>query len=204
MLLEYFKAKALLDKYSIRSVESRYVTSVDDAVRFANGNSIVMKVLSQKELHKSKAGLVRLNLKEKNEIKRAYNELEAKAKKLGPYKIIAQSMAKNGIEAIVGGREDKQFGKLVLIGLGGVYVEAFKDFALRVCPITRYDAEEMLDQLKSKEILTYKGSSRSMIEDLLMKTSRLLADNPSIKELDLNPVILREKDYEVVDIRVLE
>lgn len=202
--MEYFKAKSLLDKYGIRSVESRYVASDSDAVRFAKGGAIVLKVLSEKELHKLKAGLVKLDLEEPAEIRKAYKELESKAKRLGKYRIIAQRMAPKGIEAIFGGREDQQFGKLVLIGLGGVYVEAFKDFALRVCPITRYDAAEMIDQLKSRNVITYNGRSTAMVAKLLMDVSRLLNENPGIKELDLNPVILGESGYEVVDIRVLE
>lgn len=204
MLLEYFKAKKLLDKHGIRSVDSKYVSSADEALRFSGGDPIVLKVISDKQLHKSKAGLVKLNLERKEEIKTAYKELEAKAKKIAPYKIIAQKMARKGIEAIFGGREDPQFGKLVLIGLGGIYVEAFKDFALRTCPITKYDALEMLDQLKSKDVITYKGKSTAMMTTLLLNVSKLLKENPSIKELDLNPVILWEDGYEVVDIRVLE
>lgn len=204
MLLEYFKAKKLLDKYGIRSIDSKYVASADEALRFSGGKPIVLKVISDKQLHKSKAGLVRLGLEEKDAIRSAFKELDAKGKKIKPYKIIAQKMAGNGIESIFGGREDQQFGKLVLIGLGGIYVEAFKDFALRTCPITKYDAHEMLDQLKSKEVMTYNGNSTAMVSELLLKVSRLLKENPSIKELDLNPVILREDGYEVVDIRVLE
>ncbi|HUB92548.1 MAG TPA: acetate--CoA ligase family protein [Candidatus Saccharimonadales bacterium] len=204
MLLEYFKAKSLLDKYGIRSVESRYVSSAEDAVKFSRGNKIVLKVISEKQLHKSKAGLVKLGLEEEDEIKRAYKELEAKAKRIAPYKIIAQKMAGSGIEAIIGGREDPQFGKMILIGLGGIYVEAFKDFALRTCPITEYDASEMLDQLKSRQVMTYNGESSAMLTALLLRISRMLKENPSIKELDLNPVILRKDGYDVVDIRVLE
>jgi acetyltransferase len=204
MLSDYFKAKTLLDKYHIKSIESKYVTKAEEAVKFAGGDAIVLKVISEKQLHKSKAGLVKLNLQGANEIKPAYKELEAKAKKITPYKIIAQKMARKGIEAILGGREDPQFGKLILMGLGGIYVEAFKDFALRTCPITKYDALEMLDQLRSKDVITYNGKSTAMITTLLLNVSKLLKENPSIKELDLNPVILREDGYEVVDIRVLE
>lgn len=204
MLLEYFKAKSLLEKYGISSIESKYVSSADDAVRFSKGNKIVLKVISEKELHKSKAGLVKLGLEGNNEIRSSYKELETKAKRIAPYKIIAQKMAGKGIEAIIGGREDPQFGQMVLIGLGGIYVEAFKDFALRSCPITQYDANEMLDQLKSGSILTYNGKSTKMLTGLLLKVSKLLKENPSIKELDLNPVILRETGYDIVDIRVLQ
>ncbi len=206
MLLEYFKAKRILDKYGIRSVESSYVESPEEAVAFAGNNQITLKVLSEKELHKSKAGLVRLGLSGTKDIRSAYVALKAKAAtmKLSPYKIIAQKMSPSGIEAIIGGREDPQFGKLVLMGLGGIYVETFKDFSLMACPISRYEAGRMLSQLKSAGILSYQGKSSAMIERLLMDVSRLLHDHPEIKELDLNPVILRERDYEIVDIRVLE
>ncbi len=204
MLLEYFKAKGLLEKYGIESVESKYVKNWKEASDFAKGKPIALKVLSEKELHKSKAGLVKLGLEGDSGIRKAYSELETKAAKLKPCNIIAQKIAEKGIEIIIGGREDPQIGKLVLIGLGGIYVETFKDFALRVCPITRYDATEMLDQLKSKNVITYNGKSTEILVSLLLKASKLLSGNPSINELDLNPVIIRENGYSIVDIRVLE
>lgn len=204
MLLEYFKAKGLLERYGIESIESKYVKGWKEASNFAKGRPIAMKVLSEKELHKSKAGLVKLGVEGDQEIRMAYSELEGKAAKLKPYNIIAQKTAAKGIEIIIGGREDPQFGKLVLIGLGGIYVETFRDFALRVCPITRYDAMEMLNQLKSKSVITYKGKSTEILVSLLLKASKLLSGNPSVNELDLNPVIIRESGYDIVDIRVLE
>ncbi len=203
MLVDYLKAKSLLERYGIRSVRSRYVKSADEAIDFAGRKRIVLKALSEKELHKSKAGLVRLDLGNAAEIKKAYNELESRSAGLGQYKIIAQEMAQSGAEVILGGREDSQFGKLVLIGLGGIYVEAFRDFALRTCPITRYDAAEMLGQLRACEVITHHGKATAMVERLLLQISALLERNRWIKELDLNPVILREDSYDVVDIRVL-
>ncbi len=203
-LLEYMAAKKLLQKYGIRSIDSSYVKSADAAVAFADGDPIVMKVLSDKALHKSKAGLVRLNLGEEKDIRKAFADLSNRAKRLRPYKIIAQRMAAPGIEMIIGGRTDQQFGQIVLIGLGGIYVEVFRDFALRICPITRYDAGDMLDQLRSKNVVTYNGKATKTLEDLLLKTSKLLAENNGIKELDLNPVIMRANGYDVVDIRILK
>ncbi len=193
----------MLDEQGIRSIESKYVSSTLEAIKFSEGKPIVLKVISEKALHKSKAGLVKTSLISDKEISGAYSELEKEGRKLAPYKIIAQKMAGEGVEIILGGREDQQFGKLVLLGLGGIYVEAFKDFALRVCPITRYDAKEMIQQLKSRSVITYNGKSEKMLEDLLLKTSKLLQDNKEIKELDLNPVIIREDGYDAVDIRVL-
>jgi acyl-CoA synthetase (NDP forming) len=204
MQLDYFKGKQLLDRYGIRSIASKYVGSASDAVKFAGGEPIVLKAISEKAMHKSKSGLVKLNLYDPHSIRAAYSELSKKAEKLKPYKIIAQKMSHGGVEVILGGREDAQFGKLVLLGLGGIYVEAFKDFALRVCPITRYDASQMIAQLKSRNVVTYNGRSEKLLEELLLKVSKLLSEHPEIKELDLNPAIIHENGYEIVDIRVLE
>ena len=203
MQTEYFKGKALLDKYGIKSIPSSYVESAESAVGFSKGHPIVLKVISEKALHKSKAGVVKVGLATPAEIKSAYRELEAKAQKLKPYKILAQRLSKGGIEIILGGRSDPQFGMLVLLGLGGIYVETFRDFALRTCPITRYDAEQMIEQLRSRNLVTYKGAASKMLVELLLKVSKMLNDNPEIKELDLNPAFIRESDYDVVDIRIL-
>ena len=163
----------------------------------------MLKALSDKALHKTKAGLVMLNLNGEKEIRQAYAELEKRAQVYAPYKILAQKMSKGGVEAIIGGSTDEQFGKVVLFGLGGIYVETFKDASLRLCPITRYDAEEMINELKSKNIITYNGKAASMIATLLLKFSKMFTENQQIKEVDLNPIVIREKDYEALDLRIL-
>ncbi len=201
-LLDYFEGKKLLDKYGIKSISSRYVSSAEEATKFSEGEPIVLKLISDQALHKSKSGLVKLDLRG-TEIKRAFTELQEKGRKLSPYRIIAQRMSKGGVEVIIGGRTDPQFGKLVLLGLGGIYVEVFKDFALRVCPITTEDANDMIAQLRSRDVITFKGKNTKMIEKLLLDVSRLLSENGRIDELDLNPLILREDGYEAVDIRML-
>lgn len=201
-LVEYNSAAKLVNSYKIKSIESKYVSSAKEALEFSKGKRIVLKVMSKKALHKSKAGLVKIGLKDQDDIEVAFNELSSRAKKYRPYKILAQMMAGEGLEIIIGGRNDSQFGKMVLLGLGGIYVETFKDFALRLCPITRFDAKSMITQLKSKEIITYNGRMESALEELLLKVSKLLEEN-KLEELDLNPVIIRQDGYEVVDIRIL-
>ena len=203
-LLEYFEAKKLLDKYGIKSIDSKYISSSQDASKFAKDSKIVLKLISGKALHKSKAGLVKLNLSGTKEITAAYNDLVKKGKPFTPYKIMAQKLASSGVEIIVGGRTDPQFGKLILLGLGGIYVEVFKDFALRVCPITKGDAQDMIDQLKSKDVVTYHGKNAKILVEILLKVSKMLSENNNISELDLNPIIMKEDSYEAVDIRILE
>lgn len=200
-LLEYEKARILLDKYGIRSVDSKYLLSEKDAAKFAEGGNIAMKAISQKALHKTKSGLVMLNVSRDN-AEKAFAELSRKAEKYKPYKILGQRMAPSGLEIIVGSRTDEQFGKLILIGLGGIYVEVFRDFALRVCPISRHDAEAMIGQLKSKSVIAKDAGSEHMLVELLLKVSKMLSEN-DIAELDLNPIILHDKGYDAVDLRVM-
>ncbi len=201
--MEYMQAKRFLEKYGIRSVDAKYVENADDAEGFAGNSDIALKLISEKALHKSKAGVVKLGLDNGTKIREAYEELAQKGRVLRPYKILAQKMASHGIELILGGKQDSQFGKLILIGLGGIYVEVFKDFALRVCPIKKFDAESMISQIKGSNVITYNGKNRAMLVSLLMKTSKLLEEN-EIKELDLNPIIVRENSYDAVDLRIIK
>ncbi len=203
-LLDYMEAHELLKRNGINAMRAVYVASADEAVRFAGGKPIVLKVISDKALHKTKSGVIKLGLSNDSEIRAAYSELEKKAMSLKPYKILAQDMVRNGLEIIVGGNTDVQFGKMVLIGLGGIYVETFKDFALRVCPITRMDAESMLDQLRSGSVIAPNDKKRRMLVDLLLKVSKMLVKNQEIKELDLNPVILHGESYDAVDLRIIK
>ncbi len=201
--MEYSKANLLLKRYGIRAVDNKYISSAEDAVKFAAGKPIVLKAISNKALHKTKSGLIQLNLNTPQDIAAAYKLLSKRAQKFRPYKIQAQHMVKNGIEIIIGGKVDGQFGQLILIGLGGIYVEIFKDFALRVCPISKYDARTMINQLKSKKVLAPDEKGEQLLESLLIKVSKMLSEN-NITELDLNPLILHDGTYDAVDIRILK
>ncbi len=202
-LMDYYKARSILGRYGIRSARSGYVSSVDAAVSFWNRKGkIVLKVLSGKALHKSRMGLVELDLGSEEEIWAAYKRLSKRASRLKPYKIIAQQMIPDGIEIIVGGNVDPQFGKMVLVGLGGIYVEAFKDFALALCPIDRQEALKMISELRSKDVIAPDKKSADVLAGLLVKVSKMF-NNGNFFELDLNPVILHDGTYDAVDLRML-
>ncbi len=202
-MMDYIEAANLLKKYSIRVVDSKYIESEDDAVSFSNGDTIVMKVLSDKALHKTKSGVIKLDLSKEDDIRTAYKDLVEKSADLKPYKILAQKMIKGGIEIIIGGNTDPSFGKVLLLGFGGIYVETFKDVSMRVCPINEFDAGNMISELKSKRIIAPDEKSENMIKDLLMKVSKLLVENDNISELDLNPLILHDGTYDAVDLRFI-
>jgi succinyl-CoA synthetase beta subunit len=202
-LIEYEKAQAMLARAGIKTVESSYVSSAEASIKFAGGGPIVLKAISQKALHKSHSGLVRLNLWTPEQVRSAYADLAKTAEKFKPYRILAQKMIHGSVEVIIGGKTDAQFGKMLLLGLGGVYVETFKDVALRACPIQKYDAQSMLSQLKSKPIIAPDKASEELIVSLLLKVSKMF-ESSKATELDLNPIILHDGTYHAVDLRIIE
>ncbi|MCL5433715.1 MAG: acetate--CoA ligase family protein [Candidatus Marsarchaeota archaeon] len=200
--MDYDKAGLLLNSYGLHVVESKFVTSADDAISFANEDEIVLKVITPKATHKTKNGLIYANLYGEEAIKKAYNSLVKRAKQFKPFEILAQPMIKNGVEIIIGGNTDRQFGKILMVGLGGIYVEVFKDVSARVCPINMYDAIAMINELKSKNIIAPNIHEEKLVKELILRVSKMFVEN-DIKEFDLNPIILHDKTYDIVDIRIL-
>ncbi len=203
LVMDYIEAHTLLKKFGIKALDAKYVNSADEALSFSAGRTIVMKLISDKAIHKSKSGLVKLNLASQEAIASAYKDLKSKGESLKPYKILVQEQISGGTEIIIGGNTDLQFGKLILLGLGGIYVETFKDVSVRVCPISKYDASSMLASLKSAKIMAPDQKSEQMITDLLLKVSNLLTKNENINELDLNPIIIHDGTYDAVDLRII-
>lgn len=209
MSLEVF---SLISKYGIRVVQSEVARDADEAKRIAKrmGYPVVLKILTDQPVHKTELGLVRVGVNEGN-IGEVFNDIidRAKGAKVRFDGIIVQQMAAPGLEVIVGVKQDAQFGTIIMFGIGGIYTEIVKDFALRVCPITSTDAAEMLEELRSKEILSARGRrySKDAIVKLLLAVNDLVMKE-GIKEMDLNPVILypqgAKQDYLVVDVRVVK
>ncbi|MCX6776552.1 MAG: acetate--CoA ligase family protein [Candidatus Micrarchaeota archaeon] len=204
--MRYQEAVALLKRYDINFVEGSVVRTVDEALKVAK-YPVVLKVVSDEILHKSDQGCVKLNVKDADSLRKAYLEIMSNAGNAKVDGVLVQSMAKPGLEMIVGGRRDEQFGPVILFGLGGIFVEVFKDFSLRVCPIGRDDALEMITELKAYPLFKgVRGSKPADIEaiaDVLQKVSKLLYENEQINEMDINPAIVYGKGYCAVDIRVL-
>lgn len=118
-MMDDLEAYALVKKYGIRAADVIYVKSAQEAIAFSKGKPIVMKAVSQKAIHKSKSGLVELDLRSPKEVASAFARLSRKGALIKPYKILVQRMVPGGVEIIIGGKVDEQFGKLVLLGLGG-------------------------------------------------------------------------------------
>lgn len=207
------EAKEILREYDIPTPEFRLAENKGEAVRIARetGYPIVMKIVSPQILHKSDAGGVKINLRDEEEVEKAFEEIIKNAKNYNKDAEISGAImyrfVPKGIEIIVGLTKDPQFGPVLMFGLGGVFVEVLKDVSFRVPPIERRDAYEMIREIKGYQILEgVRGEKRKDIDaiaDIIMKVSQIAIENSEIKELDLNPIIAYEDRVVVVDARVI-
>ena len=170
----------------------------------------VMKVISKDILHKTDAGGVVLNVKNSG-IEDAYNKILANGKDYDAdadiHGVLITPMADAGIEVIIGVTNDKQYGPVMMFGLGGIFVEVLKDVVFRSLPITNADAKEMLSEIVGSQILLGVRGNPAVNFDalvrLMVSVSSLCINHPEIEELDLNPVLAREEDYCVLDARII-
>ena len=189
--------------YGIRTPSTMLATSEKEAGDFAEqiGFPVVMKITSPDIVHKTDIGGVRLNIRSKEEAIQTYKEIIDAGRKHHPEaKLIAvdiQKMEEVGKELIVGSMKDPQFGSLVMVGLGGVYTNFFKDVAFGLAPLTKLEAEKMLGRTKTYTLLQgVRGEKRSDIPaviDTLLRIALLVDDFPVIKELDINPFFVYEE-----------
>lgn len=213
--LDESAGKQLLAGYGIRVPQSRVAKGAADADAVMDGlqTPVVVKVMSPDILHKSDAGGVKINLHSVAEVKAAIEGI-LNAPKIKGARIegfLVEEMAPAGHELVIGGLRDPQFGPLVMVGLGGIFVEILKDVSFRLCPIARIDAEEMLDELKGAAILKGarggKPASREAIIDVLLKMGGedglLLKHAADISEADINPLIVSDSAAVAVDARFI-
>ena len=210
--LDEFDGKQLLAAYGIAVPRSLLVQDVQEAAD-ACGKlrpPLVLKVVSPDILHKSDVGGVRTGLEGRAEVEEAIRAMMRRPE-IGGARIdgfLLEEMAPAGLEVVIGGLRDPQFGPLVMVGLGGILVEVLADVSFRICPIARIDAEEMLDELKGAALLHgargRKPASREAIIDALLRIGGedgLLLRHADIAEADINPLIVSEDGAVAVDAR---
>ncbi len=207
------ESRQILKEYHISLPEAELADSAEKAIEIgdAMGYPLAMKVVSTDIIHKSDAGGIKLNLNNHEDIKTAFNQIITNAEKVAEKKNIVGTlispMAKKGQECIIGMIRDAQFGPVIMFGLGGIFVEVLKDVSFRVAPLASEDIDEMVKEIKGYTILTgtrgEKPKDTDAIKDILARLSEIVIDNPEIKEIDLNPVIVHEKGASIVDSRVI-
>lgn len=212
-VLTEIEAKQILTEIGINCTETRLAPTKEEAIALSEeiGYPVVLKISSVDITHKSDAGGVKVNLKTREEMEAAYDQIMASALEKFPNAdiegISVQSMAKPGIEIIMGMIKDASFGPVVMFGLGGVLVEVLKDVSFRIVPIEMSDAEEMTSELQGKKLLEgYRGQDPADIPylcDMLLKLSNFVNETPGIEEIDMNPVFAYKDGAAVVDARII-
>lgn len=207
------EAKKVCMEYGIPVTRFKLAKNEVEAVEAAGGIGypVVLKIVSPDIVHKSDVGGVMLNLKNSGEVQNAYRKIlenvNAKKKEAKIIGVLVQEMAPPSTEVIVGAVKDPQFGHALMFGLGGVFVEVLKDVTFRIAPINETDAREMITEVKAYPLLNgYRNmppADLNAITDILLNVSRLVMENPKIKELDLNPIIVYDKGAKAVDARII-
>lgn len=212
-VLTEIEAKQILSEAGINCTDTRLAPTKEKAAAIAEeiGYPVVLKVSSVDITHKSDAGGVKVNLKNKEEVENAFDEIMASCKKAQPDAdiegISVQGMANPGLEIIMGMIKDDNFGPVVMFGLGGVLVEVLKDVSFRIVPIEKADAIEMTNEIQGKKLLEgYRGqppADVAYLQDMLVKLSNFVHQTPQINEIDMNPLFAYENGAVVVDARVI-
>jgi acetyltransferase len=208
------ESKELLDAYGIPVAETRVATTADEAVAAAEdiGYPVVVKLLSHTITHKSDVGGVRLDLPDADAVRAAYRIIETNVSERYDASdfegVSVQPMIeRSGYELILGSSIDPQFGPVLLFGLGGTLVEVFKDSALGLPPLTATLARRMMERTKIytalKGVRGQASVDMAALEQLLVRFSELVVEQPAIAELDVNPLLASPERLMALDARVI-
>ena len=198
------EVKNLLNAYKIPTTKYAIVNKEEDLENLKLKFPVALKVCSSKILHKTDVGGVKLNIKDSDELKEIFNKFK---KKFPGENLLVDQMEEKGVEIIIGLVQDPTFGLSIMCGIGGIYTELYKDVSFRVIPIDRYDAEQMIEELKGKKLLEgFRNipANKGLVIDLVLKVSKIgveLIDH--IDQMDLNPVFVYKKSLCVVDAKLI-
>ncbi len=204
--MDLYTAMTRAESVGISVPRQVYAERTDDLLKKSTELTypLVAKLVSRKPVHKTDKGGIVLGIKTPEELVKAYEKIRKAGKKdfLG---VLVQEQVK-GIEVIIGGKTDPQFGPVLLFGLGGIFTEIFQDYSLRILPVNKRKATEMIKEIKAYPVLKgYRGKqgvNLKKLADTIVKASTLFND-PRIQEFDMNPVMCTKKDCTAVDARII-
>jgi acetyltransferase len=201
------KALSMCEAYGISVARFEVSDDPEAAVRSAErlGYPVALKALAPELVHKSDVGGVALGLRNPDVLRR---EAQGMLTRIGhPARLMVQRMMTGGVELIAGGKRDRAFGPVLMLGLGGIFVEVFDDVAFRVAPLSEADADGMVEEIRGSNLL--KGArgkpplDREAVSNALTSISRMLTENPRIDEIDVNPLLVLEIGAVALDARVV-
>lgn len=196
------EVKKLLQAIEIPVVQEKVCKTEKDCIKFIKkiGFPVVMKVVGP--IHKTDVGGIILDINSENKLKTAFNKL---IQIKGATATLIQPM-KKGLELFIGAKKEDAFGHLIVCGLGGIYIEVLKDIQSCLAPVSKYEAQEMIQNLKAYKIIqgtrNEKGINEALFAEIITKVSNLVAIAPEIIELDLNPLIANSDEIDAVDARI--
>ena len=208
--LSEYESLNYLSRHGVPIPPQAVASTADEAVDAAKtlGYPLSVKIHSKDIQHKSDVGGVKLNIKNETELREAFSAIMSNCRKNVPQAelegVLLKPMLKGGAEMIIGVNNDKDFGPMVMVGMGGVFVELFKDVQLAPAPLTQNQAVKMIESLVSYPLLNgYRGGEvcdKKALANLLVKISEMAAEGKdSIKELDINPVFVTADGAEIAD-----
>ena len=208
------EGQEVLRAYGFPLPKSTLAKTENDAGKIAKkiGYPVVMKITSPQIIHKSDAGGVKVNLKNDKEVKAAFKTIVTNAKKYNKKAeikgVLIVEMIKGGKEMIIGSKLETGMGPVIMLGMGGIYVEVLKDVTFKLAPVTDKEADDMISSIKMKKILEgvrgEKPSDVKKLSECIQRLSQLVTDFKEIKELDMNPVLVMEqrKGCKILDVRI--
>ncbi len=212
--LEEPEALAVLAAYGLPVPAHRLCSSPEEAAEFADqiGYPVVLRVVSPQVVHKWDVGGVKLNLQDSSAVRTAFTQMLQSVRQAVPSAeirgAVVRRMIPPGHEVILGAKRDPSFGPVLMFGLGGLYVELFKDVTFGLAPISRQGAQRMLRHVKAFKLLEgLRGSPPADVDNIqecIQRLGQLVADFPRISELDINPLIVgpKERGNTVADVRI--
>ena len=213
-VLNEAEAKTFLEYYNLPVVKTKVAQNEDEVASLASqiGYPVVLKILSPQIIHKTDAGGVVLDLNNETEVRYAFNRIVKTAKEHDPNAeilgvTVQQMVKKQGYEVIIGAKADPLFGPVILFGMGGVGVELFKDFAIGIPPLNQTLVRRLMEETKVYQLLKgYRNvppANVQLLEEILVRFSQMLVDYPQLKEVDINPLFINEKEAIALDARIV-
>lgn len=208
------EGQEILRAYGLPLPKSALAASEAEALKAAKkiGYPVVMKIASPQIIHKSDAGGVRVNLASDAEVRAAFKEIIKNAKSYNSKAqikgVLIVEMVKGGKELIIGSKLEPGFGPVIMLGMGGIYVEVLKDVTFKLAPVTEMEADDMIASIKTQKLLQgvrgEKPSDIAKLSECIQRLSQLVSDFEEIKELDMNPVMVMEKGRgcRILDVRI--